>query len=127
MKVLIAEDNEIDQLIANEFFQKFDWDSKLVVNGKEAVEAATLEEFDLVLLDIDMPVKNGFEAVKEIRLIEKDYISRMPIIALTAKLGLSEDEVIRIGFNSMINKPLNLNSMTILDSLYNKRDPSSSA
>ena len=127
MKVLIAEDNEIDQLIANEFFQKFDWDSKLVVNGKEAVEAATLEEFDLVLLDIDMPVKNGFEAVKEIRLIEKDYISRMPIIALTAKLGLSEDEVIGIGFNSMINKPLNLNSMTILDSLYNKRDPSSPA
>ena len=89
LRVLVAEDNEVNQMLIEELLKKYDVSLQLVENGKEACQAAKKEPFDLILMDINMPVMNGVEATEKIiNKVEKNQGT--PIVALTSNV-LDED------------------------------------
>jgi CheY-like chemotaxis protein/HPt (histidine-containing phosphotransfer) domain-containing protein len=102
-RVLLVEDNDINQLIASIILRKYGLQVTAVNNGKEAVEALAAASFDVVLMDMQMPVMDGLEATAYIR----GHISKqVPIIALTANAIKGENErCINAGMNDYISKP----------------------
>lgn len=102
IRVLVAEDNTLNQRIIEILIKKKGWSCTLVADGSEAVKACISDNYDVVLMDIDMPVMNGWEATIEIR---KRNIN-IPIIALTA---YSEESFrvksIEAGMNLFLSKP----------------------
>ena len=85
-------------------------------NGKEAVEifkGSQLDEYQVILMDIQMPVMNGYEATQAIRLLERDDALRIPIIAMSAN-AFSDDvqRCLDVGMNGHIAKPISLTSIT---------------
>lgn len=101
--ILVAEDNKINQIVTQNVLQKGNFECKIVENGLEALNAVKDSSvYDLVLMDVNMPVMNGVDATKEIRKLN----SNIPIIALTA----AEIEEVKtnfsdIGFNDIVIKP----------------------
>lgn len=75
-------------------------------NGEEAVESVTRNEYDLVFMDIHMPVMDGIEATKTIRSLPDKQKSSIAIVALTANVGLSQADYKEIGFNESLSKPV---------------------
>ncbi|KAA1243706.1 ATP-binding protein [Aquimarina sp. RZ0] len=103
-RILVAEDNKINQIVTKNLLNLIGYDCIIVENGFNAIQMIKKEDFDLVLMDLNMPYLNGNEATKRIREFDKTT----PIIALTAaELGEVEEECIAIGMNDVINKPLN--------------------
>ncbi|WP_243397537.1 response regulator [Flavobacterium piscis] len=101
-KILIVEDNLINQLVTKKIIEKNNYICKVVDDGFGALEILNKEDFDLILMDINMPLMNGFETTKRIRL--KDI--KTPIVALTAfDKGEITDEAISSGMNDIIIKP----------------------
>lgn len=106
LKVLLAEDNEINQLLARSVLQYLGFESKTAGNGQEAIDLLLQEDFDVVLMDIQMPVKGGIEAAREIRNMTDPKKKNIPIIALTAStLKGEEDQYLAAGMNAYIPKP----------------------
>lgn len=104
IKILIAEDYEINRIVACEFLKKWGAEFDEVSNGREAIDKCLNKKYDLILMDIQMPEKNGLEAAEEIRSIP---INRdTPIIALSAE-STSEvlSEIKRSGMQDFILKP----------------------
>ena len=104
--VLIADDNANNRRIAHELCAIFGCTTESVENGVEAVEAAASGRFDLVLMDIKMPVMDGVEATRRIR-SRLGAVSRVPILALTANADPAEaDFYRRAGVNGVVQKPI---------------------
>ncbi len=104
-RVLVAEDNLANQKLIVRLLEKLGCDVDLAENGKEAVEAATSASYDLIFMDCQMPVLDGFKATKEIRRRE-GKASRTPIIALTAKAMEGDREIcFTAGMDDYISKP----------------------
>lgn len=101
-KVLVVEDNKINQMVTRKIMEKNNFKTVIVDDGYAAMEALSKEQFDVVLMDINMPLINGFDTT---RLIRKKGIT-IPIIALTAfaKDEISE-EAISAGMNDVLIKP----------------------
>ncbi len=115
IKLLLVEDNEINREIASLIFEEFGFQLDTAVNGKDAVEKvanSTPGDFDAVLMDIQMPVMNGYEATAAIRQLENPKLANIPIIAMTAN-AFSEDiqRAKAAGMNSHIAKPLDIPQM----------------
>lgn len=112
--ILIVEDNLINQKVTLAFLKKWGSTYKIANNGKEAVEMVQQERFDLILMDLQMPVMNGVEATKEIRNFGGVY-SVLPIIALTASAVLEvRQNAMKAGLDDFITKPFkpeNLNQV----------------
>lgn len=107
-KILIAEDEPIGRITLEQML-KNDYDVIFAKNGKLAVEKYFSEEPDLVIMDIMMPIMNGFDAFDQ---IERNSITRVPIIACTAKVINSEKEYLKsYGFDDYIAKPVNLKTL----------------
>ena len=107
-RVLLAEDNAINQLVARQFLEEWGVDLKVVNNGKEALEHVRDNQVDLVLMDLQMPEMDGFEASRSIRSLQGEQFSRLPIIALTASATHEVGEMhTRCGMNDFIHKPFN--------------------
>lgn len=107
-RILLAEDNEINQLIALEILKGYGLEVTLASNGCEAVHLAQTEQFDAVLMDIQMPEMDGIEATKHIR--SKQI--HTPIIAMTAHaLAGDREKSIRAGMQAHITKPINPNEV----------------
>ncbi|MEC8009659.1 MAG: ATP-binding protein [Pseudomonadota bacterium] len=106
-KVLIAEDYEGNIIVAIHFLQDCGYEPFVVNNGLEAVEKVKKEAFDAILMDVQMPVMDGFEATRHIRKMEKNgEIKRIPIIGMTAHAFVGDKEkCINIGMNDYISKP----------------------
>lgn len=102
LKVLVVEDNKINQLVTKKIMQKNSFKCKVVDDGYEALKVLETETFDIILMDINMPLMNGFETT---RLIRNNKITT-PVIALTAfdKDEIAE-EAISAGINDIIIKP----------------------
>lgn len=92
--ILLAEDNIVNQKLAVRILEKFGHKVEIVSNGKLAVEAFEVKSYDLILMDVQMPVMGGFEATQKIREIEKNSGtgSHIPIIALTAHAMIGDRE-----------------------------------
>lgn len=105
LRILLAEDNVMNQEVAAEILTSAGIIVEIANNGEEAVEAVTNLAFDLVLMDIQMPVMGGFEATKHIRSI--DQFKELPIIAMTAHAmqGARED-CLAAGMNDYVSKPI---------------------
>ena len=106
LKILIAEDNKLNQKVIANFLKKLGYKNfKIVENGKLAVEAVQKENYDLILMDINMPVMDGTEATK---LIKKDF-PNIHIYALTANVMLEDrTSYEKIGMEKLIPKPFKL-------------------
>jgi PAS domain S-box-containing protein len=109
-KILLVEDNEINQELVLELLLMNGLEVKTATDGKEALSLLACEDFDGVLMDIQMPVMDGYEATRKIR--EQDCFKELPIIAMTANAMASDREkVLAVGMNDHIAKPINPDSM----------------
>jgi len=105
--VLLAEDNRVNQKLALRLLIKMGHDAVLAANGKEAVDLVRLSEFDLILMDIQMPIMGGVEAVREIRAFEKRTGARHTIIAMTAHAMAGDAEkYLQSGMDGYVSKPI---------------------
>jgi signal transduction histidine kinase/CheY-like chemotaxis protein/HPt (histidine-containing phosphotransfer) domain-containing protein len=111
-RVLLAEDNEINQIVATQLLIRAGYQCHVVGDGRAAVEAVQREHFDLVLMDCQMPVVDGFEAAREIRAWEQSRTGaargrRIPIIALTANAMKGDPEqCMAAGMDNYCSKPI---------------------
>jgi CheY-like chemotaxis protein len=110
LRILIAEDNEVNQIVTREVLTRSGYQCTVVPDGRAAVEHARSGLCDLVLMDCQMPVMDGFEATREIRKLEAagSTRQRIPIIALTAN-AMKEDRqrCIDAGMDAYASKPIN--------------------
>jgi len=122
LKILIAEDNQSHQIIIRNILEKQNHDLTVVENGQAAFESYKENTYDLILMDCEMPIKDGYEAATDIRKFETDSNRRRtPIIALTAH-AIDEhlEKIINAGMDAQATKPIkwaNLN--TIINKLTN--------
>ncbi|HEX5743708.1 MAG TPA: PAS domain S-box protein [Flavobacteriaceae bacterium] len=106
LKVLLVEDNKTNQLLANTRLTRWNCEVEIANHGKEAMELLEKYPFDIVLMDIQMPIMNGFEATSAIRSSENSNYNQIPIIAMTAHASHKEAEnAIKRGMNDYIFKP----------------------
>ncbi len=107
-RLLLVEDNEINREIALELLGMLGFSVDVAENGAEAVEAVRNRDYDLVLMDIQMPVMDGFAAARKIRALDKPGVAGLPIVAMTAN-AMSEDrgKCLDAGMNDHIAKPIN--------------------
>ncbi|NVJ59522.1 MAG: response regulator [Gammaproteobacteria bacterium] len=108
VRVLLVEDNEVNQLIAKQMLIKIGCQVEVAENGLKAVDKVKQEKFDLIFMDMQMPVMDGIKATKLIRKLPGN--ENVPIVAMTANV-LSEDKTkcFEAGMNYYIAKPINLN------------------
>ncbi|BBP42318.1 PAS domain-containing hybrid sensor histidine kinase/response regulator [Thiosulfativibrio zosterae] len=107
-KVLLVEDNEINQLVAQHHLKNLGLIADLAENGAEAVQMVTDNTYDLVLMDLQMPVMDGIEATRQIRRFNQD----LPIIALSAAVMVQDKELTtQVGMNGHLAKPIDLNEL----------------
>jgi len=105
LSLLLVEDNQINQLIATKFLETWGINPDYAENGKDAVEKAQQQVYDIILMDLQMPVMDGFEAARQIRNMGGHY-SEAPIIALTANVMLdAREKVFQVGMNDYVSKP----------------------
>jgi CheY-like chemotaxis protein len=105
LHILLVEDNEINRIYAESLLRKWNCRVEVAENGKIAVEKLALHPFDLVLMDVQMPVMDGFEATRAIRKGAEPSRS-VPILALTANASLKyADRCLEAGMDECISKP----------------------
>jgi PAS domain S-box-containing protein len=105
-RVLVAEDNPVSQILAAEIFKRLGCQVDVVGNGAEAVEAYRRLPYDLIFMDCDMPVMNGFDATANIRTLAQPG-EQVPIIAMTASVLQGDVErCIAAGMDDFMSKPL---------------------
>ncbi len=105
LNILVAEDNHVNQIVAQSLFKSIGYDVDLASNGKEAVDKVRQKDYDIVFMDINMPEKNGLDATYDIRKL--GY--RMPIVAMTANASETDKtEAIGAGMNDFVPKPVRI-------------------
>ncbi|QBE96455.1 ATP-binding protein [Blautia producta] len=115
LRVLLAEDNELNRQIAVEMLELLGIQAEVVEDGKQAVEAVLTHAplyYDIVFMDIQMPVKNGYEAAREIRGSGMERISELPIYAMTADAFAEDIKSARLaGMNGHLAKPISIDQL----------------
>ena len=111
--ILLAEDNEVNQRLAVKILEKYHHGVTVANNGLEAFEAIKKKRYDVILMDVQMPIMSGFEATAKIREYEREEgLVRSPIIALTAHAMLGDREkCIQAQMDEYLSKPLKQNEM----------------
>jgi CheY-like chemotaxis protein len=107
LRLLLAEDTPANQKLVTYILNKRGHSVKVVQNGQQAVEAVGRQEIDLVLMDVQMPVMDGFQATKSIRKLADPKKARLPIIAMTAHaLKGDAERCLGAGMDGYISKPV---------------------
>ena len=107
LRILLAEDQKINRKIVSGLLAKYKWEIVEAVDGQEALEKATNEDFDLILMDVQMPRMDGYEAKRKIREQEKKS-EHIPIIAMTAHAMKGDKEkCLAAGMDHYLTKPIN--------------------
>ncbi len=118
-KVLLVEDNAINVIVAQKFLNKWGLEYDHAENGEEAILKAKTQSYDLILMDLQMPVMDGYEASKAIRGFDQET----PIIALTASVMQEIQEKVKgLGVNAFVSKPLNPHELYLKISAYLKKN-----
>ena len=111
LKILLAEDNLINQKVTLGLLKKMGLDADAVINGQEAVTAIQSKPYDLVLMDCQMPLMDGFKATQLIREMDMEK-SHIPIVALTANaLPGDKEKCLEMGMSDYMSKPISLNGL----------------
>ena len=115
MHFLAAEDNEINAEILEEILTMEGASCEIVENGKMALEhfqKSSEYEFDAILMDVQMPIMNGYEATKAIRALQRKDAQTIPIIAMTANAFVEDEkEALKSGMNIHISKPIDIDML----------------
>ena len=116
IKILVAEDNIANQMVVKAFLQKLNVDFELCDNGRQLMDLlkSTDTIYDLILMDCEMPVLNGFETTKEVRAFEKEY-RKEPVFICAFTAHVVDDVIGRCyasGMNTYIAKPVNMSNLT---------------
>lgn len=107
-RILVAEDNKANQIVLHKFMSKWGINVDIAENGIESIEMAKTESYNLILMDLQMPEMDGYEAVNRIRAFESNYTQNVPIIALTASaMPEVKKKVKASGFDDYMSKPFN--------------------
>ena len=120
VQVLIAEDNPVNQIVLESFLKAMGIKHIIVAdNGEIALELCTKQQFDLIMMDIQMPLMGGLLATKHIR--ELANYHDVPIIAVTANITeKDEPEYVAAGITNTINKPVEFNSLKVIIDQYSE-------
>lgn len=111
-KVLIAEDSSVIQNLLKKILQAKQYDIKSVKNGKQLLDTVQKEDFDVILLDINIPGKNGIECANEIRNLDDKNKASVPLIAITGNaLNFTVDYFKSVGFDEYMQKPLDFDAL----------------
>ena len=108
IRILLVDDNPINRKLAKIHLDKYGHEIEMAVNGLESVEKFRDNEYDLILMDINMPVMDGIQATKEIREVEKgdSKRKRTSIIAVTANAFVdNKDQCLKSGMDAYLSKP----------------------
>lgn len=112
VKVLMAEDNELNQVLSKSIFKKIGWELDIADNGKIAIEKLQKNNYDIVLMDIQMPEMDGYQATLKIRNELVPPVSKIPIIAVTAHALNSElKKCLDAGMNDYLSKPFRVEDL----------------
>ncbi len=112
VNILIVEDNKVNQILVKKFLNNWGSNYQIAENGQIAVDLFKKSSFDVVLMDLQMPVMDGYESARQMRLLEENTDKFTPIIALTASTLLNERErIVQVGMNDFLSKPFNPNEL----------------
>ena len=114
LNILLVEDDELSQKVTTFYLCRFGHEVDVAPNGYEAVSRFKDKKYDLILMDIQMPIMDGLQAAKEIRRIEKDYPEKehTAIIALTT--NPDKAQILKAGMNGYTQKPFSFNGLNTL-------------
>lgn len=113
LHILVAEDNEVNQIVAEHLLTSIGATIKVAKNGVEARQLWENEPFDLILMDCQMPIVDGYESTREIRSLEGGTGKRIPIIAMTANATETDREACMVaGMDDYLSKPITSTSLT---------------
>lgn len=122
-RILLAEDNHVNQRVVQRVLEKEGHDIFVVANGRDACEALKKYEFDLVLMDVQMPVMDGLEATRAIRESEKCTSKHVPIVALTAHAMKDDhDRCLAAGMDAYLSKPIRVADLFEIVQSYGKKE-----
>ena len=114
-RILVVEDNDLNREIAEEILSMTGVKVEAAENGKEAVDMVTASSegyYDLILMDLQMPVMNGHDATRALRAMEREDIREIPIIAMTANAFLEDVQQSKAsGMNEHMSKPLDIDQL----------------
>jgi signal transduction histidine kinase/ActR/RegA family two-component response regulator len=124
LRVLVADDNPVNQKVACGLLNRHGHDAEAVLNGQDAVSACTSRQFDLILMDVQMPVMSGYEATRAIRALQTS--SHIPIIGLTANASETDRRLcLESGMDDYVSKPFTWQTLaSVMSKLVNSPDES---
>ncbi len=110
IRVLVAEDNPVNQMLVMKFLEKLGYKADAVANGEEAINALKLAQYDVVLMDCQMPVMDGYEATRAIRSdVSGELDNSVPVVALTANaMSGDREKCLAAGMDDYLSKPMNV-------------------
>ena len=112
LKILLAEDNVVNQKLAMAMLSHLGHEVHVVSDGAQAVERTAHQGFDLILMDMQMPVMNGLDATREIRARERGGVKHQPIVAMTANaMSGDRERCLQAGMDGYISKPIQVDRM----------------
>lgn len=112
LKILIAEDNQMNILLMRKLLSKWNITPDFAENGAKAIAAFEIKDYDVILMDIHMPIMDGYETTKIIRNYPDDKKANVPIIALTASVAMDlRGKITEAGINDFVYKPFNPNEL----------------
>ncbi|MDC0007211.1 response regulator [Winogradskyella sp.] len=122
LKVLVAEDNSLNAILLVKLFKKWNIDYVIAKNGEELLDVFLDTDFNLILMDLQMPVLDGYDTSRIIRKMEDSSKSMIPIIALTA-FSESEvgDKIKRYKMNGYLSKPFKIDELHKLLAFYSNK------
>jgi signal transduction histidine kinase/ActR/RegA family two-component response regulator len=110
LKILIAEDNDVNRLLMKKQLERLNINAVIVENGQLAYEAYLTDDFDAIFMDLHMPVLDGYEATKKIRALAEPGKAKVYIIAFTASVT-EQQQIFDTGFDDFLYKPVNMNDL----------------
>lgn len=111
-KVLVAEDSSVIQNLTKKILQMQSFEISSVKNGQQVLDILQKEQFDIILMDINMPVMDGMECSRNIRALPDPKKAQIPIVAITGNAqNYSIDEFHEAGINDYLPKPLNFDAL----------------
>ena len=111
-KILVVDDTVLNRILLTEILEDAGYLYGQASNGQQAIEILAEQQYDLVLLDIEMPVMNGFDTIRHIRKKMSPPVNALPVIAITAHdPSMFSDDFKNAGFTSLLTKPYNIDKI----------------